>query len=375
MPSRIDTKTKKSSDKSSFSSVESQTSAFEPRPFVTQAKTVNNTDKSDLKTSLRRAEKYGHNPNQIQSADISSKATPMQPKMEVEGRTNQSPIQCGKAVSKASGGHLKGSRKPPFIRKKSLPEVPGPQLAGSQADWSNLVSGFNPGDLIYGLNQPRREAFDAVNNANKNQGKAIIIDQLNEQFLGSNNVGPQNREVGKVVLEQEPQGGQMTNDFEKTAGYRQTQSPQMTDEARDYKTWLDKHPRYSPVNREVRGKPLSSAFRQSDRIKKSSKAGLEYTTKEKQKNVHFVLDNINQEDVVHKRERNHNTNDIIEKIHPKTGDSQQSVTASELRKLYRGRNEQEIMQNVNFYQGGKVVDSPWMSNPELWSQYKPKSEQ
>lgn len=57
MTSRLDTKTKKSSNKLSFSNAASQTSTFNPRPFVTQAKTANDTDKPDLKTSLQQAEK------------------------------------------------------------------------------------------------------------------------------------------------------------------------------------------------------------------------------------------------------------------------------------------------------------------------------
>lgn len=114
MISQLDTKTKKSSDKSSFSNATSQTSAFNPRPFVTQAKSANDTDKSDLKTSLQRAEKYGHNPSQIQSANTSSKAIPMQPKMGVEGRKNQHPIQF--MLGKMTGDKLKGSRNPPWIK-------------------------------------------------------------------------------------------------------------------------------------------------------------------------------------------------------------------------------------------------------------------
>lgn len=99
MTNRLDTKTTKSSDESTFSNAQSQTNAFNSRSFVvTQAKTTNDTNKPDLKTSLQQAQKYGHNPNQIQSANISKdkaiqQAKPKKPPKKVYRLDEREPQQ------------------------------------------------------------------------------------------------------------------------------------------------------------------------------------------------------------------------------------------------------------------------------------------
>ncbi|MEA5626571.1 hypothetical protein [Nostoc sp. UHCC 0251] len=363
MTSRLhNTKTKKSSDTWSFSNAVSQADAFNSRPFVMQTKTTNanNTHQTDLKTSLKRAEKYGHNPNQILSADISSNATPIQPKMGME---QSQVIQAAFKLPKL---------KLPWKKKKTNTPVAQTPSAPAPPDWSNLAQNeFKPGDKLYGIASARPQG--AVKNAAAN--KANVIDQLNNQFLGTSFIGPNSKQYGETAKNNptDPAGKQWMDiaSYGKPNKMVKEATTEQKNEAVEYKTWLEKHPKYSPTTTDVRGEPLSSPFRQWDRTKKSSKAGLEYTTKEKQNNVHFVLDGLNQKAVVNKLD--HKTMGSEQKINPKTGDSQQSITASELRSLYRKQGDQDMMKNTQFWEAGQKVDAPWKTNPALWANYKPKS--
>lgn len=78
MPIRVSTKTENNRKKTpNFSTAPAQ-GMFESRPFVVESKTAQ--AQPDLKTSLMRAERYGHNLSQIQPAGFSA-ATTVQPKM------------------------------------------------------------------------------------------------------------------------------------------------------------------------------------------------------------------------------------------------------------------------------------------------------
>ncbi len=95
-----------------YSSVFSSTSTggmFESRPFVVQQQRAQELQQSDLKTSLMRAERYGHHLSSIDSASV-SEPIGVQAKMEM-GK----PVQLAK-VKKAR----KSSNKKPYDR----PEFP-----------------------------------------------------------------------------------------------------------------------------------------------------------------------------------------------------------------------------------------------------------
>jgi hypothetical protein len=316
--------------------------------FVMQAQTVDRTQQPDLKTSLKQAEKYGHH------------ATKIQPKMETE---QSQVIQPKFRLPKFRW---------PFRKKKNTnAAASAPAPAPALPNWSDLTNEFQSGDKLYGLREARPQS--AVKNAAA--GKATVIDQLNNEFLGTNGVGRTSKIMG-ANAKNDPQNPENRKWMEearygkrKTAG---TPTPEQQQEAAEYKTWLEDHSKYSPTNQRVREEPLSSPFRQWDRTKKSSKAGLEYTTKKKQKKVHFVLDGLNQEAVVKKLDHRNMARE--QKINPETGDSQQSITASELRFLYRKRNDPDVIGNVQFWESGNRVAAPWLTNPALWNQYKPKSE-
>lgn len=81
------------------------------------------------------------------------------------------------------------------------------------------------------------------------------------------------------------------------------------------------------------------------------KLGLDLAKKDKNIEIHFVLDGISMESVVNK---------------------EWSHTNSELRYLYRNR--KEYSNNLKFFKNNKLVDAPWKVNSKLWENYKPKKE-
>ncbi|EJW20245.1 toxin [Paenibacillus alvei] len=87
--------------------------------------------------------------------------------------------------------------------------------------------------------------------------------------------------------------------------------------------------------------------------KRGSKLGLEIAATNQRTKIHFVLDNLN-----------------IEQVVTKEGSGGQSITASELRYIYRNRDRLEG--RVIFYRNNERLDqAPWQENPGLWSQYQP----
>ncbi|HHR6132380.1 TPA: hypothetical protein ACS72K_004051, partial [Providencia alcalifaciens] len=89
--------------------------------------------------------------------------------------------------------------------------------------------------------------------------------------------------------------------------------------------------------------------------KRGSKLGVEITASGAGNKIHFILDQLDLEQVV-----------------TKAGKNGQSVTASELRYIYRNR--ERLAGRIHFYQDGVETDAPWVANPKLWSDYSPKTE-
>ena len=68
--------------------------------------------------------------------------------------------------------------------------------------------------------------------------------------------------------------------------------------------------------------------------------------------VHFILDGIDFKKVVGKAVR--------------------SITGSELRMLYRNKDNPDLMDCIRFYLNGLPANAPWEGNLALWANYKPK---
>lgn len=87
--------------------------------------------------------------------------------------------------------------------------------------------------------------------------------------------------------------------------------------------------------------------------KRGSKLGIEIAASNERTKIHFVLDNLN-----------------IEQVVTKEGSGGQSITASELRYIYRNR--ERLNGRVIFYRNNERLEqAPWEENSDLWSKYQP----
>lgn len=91
-------------------------------------------------------------------------------------------------------------------------------------------------------------------------------------------------------------------------------------------------------------------------IGRKSKAGINWA-KEDQFRIHFNIDGIDMNKVVEKTP--------IEGV--------KSITGSELRYIYRSRDDPNMAGVVQFWKNGNRVAPPWVTDKPLWDGYKPKS--
>jgi hypothetical protein len=232
--------------------------------------------------------------------------------------------------------------------------------------YQTIVDRFQPGDLMYGLSGARTPTVKAVrakqlamDPPGSPARAAAILDELNNVFLGTFTRGT-------------PYGKRRPG----AAG-----SGPVSQQAAAFKLYLEAHPKYSPLLHEIRGKPLVDGSRAWERIKKSCKAGLVYTT-EGGHQIYFILDDLDVTDVVHKLRWSGQDDPLTEeeralKVDPKTQDAVGDITGAELRSLYRLRGDPAVMGNVTFWKGGaeESVDPPWVEDSGLWDEYVPKREQ
>ncbi|MDB0034747.1 hypothetical protein N9E78_00325 [bacterium] len=96
--------------------------------------------------------------------------------------------------------------------------------------------------------------------------------------------------------------------------------------------------------------------------KKGSKLGIKLVLDSPNLKLHFVLDRLNIEDIVNK----------VKGVEVELRGTGESITASELRYLYRQRELPQFGEKVIFYNKGQVVPAPWVTSPEVWASYQPK---
>jgi hypothetical protein len=93
--------------------------------------------------------------------------------------------------------------------------------------------------------------------------------------------------------------------------------------------------------------------------KRTSKAGLEFQTTVRNRTVHFLLDTFL---------KGNNMDTVVSKL----GFHGRSITAGELRWLYRNWSNPNVSLRTIFWTTNGRSGAPWHLNPGLWSNYVPK---
>ncbi|MCH9755814.1 MAG: hypothetical protein K0U37_01310 [Gammaproteobacteria bacterium] len=107
-------------------------------------------------------------------------------------------------------------------------------------------------------------------------------------------------------------------------------------------------------------KDLTDRTHFADACIRMCKLGILETLQEGNK-IHFVLDGLNIEDIVTKADKSGGQVPVG------------YYTNKEVRFCYRLSIVcPELAENIVFWQDNKQIPAPWLSNPEVWSQYQPK---
>ncbi|MDZ4417294.1 toxin [Bacillus cereus] len=217
------------------------------------------------------------------------------------------------------------------------------------------------GDLFYGLANERGRYIEAAL-----RGKTFASDSVESDPMI---IDQYNNEVSKHILNKNIKGMKIAEHPKVPKDLKNLIS---TDKRGRYLLWDDYFTRgmenskfnIEAIYKETKDKMNTDTYHKyyagggADRVpkllwKRGSKLGIEIAASNQKTKIHFVLDNLD-----------------IESIVAKSGDSGESITASELRYVYR--NYERLQGRVVFYRNGeKLEKTPWEEKPDLWIQYHP----
>lgn len=219
-----------------------------------------------------------------------------------------------------------------------------------QREGMTIEDSYEEGDLFYGLSHPREqvmrrvapdlenhmETYNEDGKVTAPQKAPMFLDTINNQFLGTGSAGnnmARNKWTKGLQKESETYQGQREGESNEVRGFRE---------------FLEGHEKYDP-------KMVPGQEQWGSRIGRACKAGLEYTTTELNKKIHFVLDDY---------DFSYLWDDI-----GKRGEDR-AITSKELKWLFRNWDNPSVASNVLFWRENKVVLPPWVEDPLPWKNYK-----
>ncbi|WP_223569431.1 RHS repeat-associated core domain-containing protein [Pseudomonas sp. BF-R-26] len=258
-------------------------------------------------------------------------------------------------LSPDPAGAIDGSNLYRMVRNNSVTFFDGEGLSptnvngGSKGDYAALVSSFEAGDILFGLREPRDSALKALAEAG--------FKEFSRLPLWKEGIPRLLWEKKRNVLKQ--------NDLTDAAfGPTVTAGIYNTDE--QIKTELVDAVRgiaykeFAMTNRYFQKdeKGTGNFFQINVPMwRRSSKAGLEFQIFERSKKVLFAIDNLM---------------GTLDDIVSKKPDAGTSVTASEIRYVYRRKETPEVKNNVKFFVASREVPQDEFFNMPAWKNYHPK---
>ncbi|GAC42869.1 hypothetical protein [Paenibacillus popilliae] len=248
--------------------------------------------------------------------------------------------------------------------------------ADESAPISNVGYSFENGDLIYGLSEPRSRFIRKINkefSLTKASTSAIVIDQYNNAVMLE--ISDRQIPLLKKYFSKESE-----DDLKKLAKKLKVPKDleqELSKSSRGhYPLWNDYFNNekfnipaiFEETAREYDSDVYHQLILGSDIVplqskllwKRGSKHGIEIAATNQRTKIHFILDDLDMEKVVTKEE-----------LTPETPRGGQSITASELRCVYRNR--ERLKGRFIFYrEGERLNQAPWEENPGLWSKYEEK---
>ncbi|EET0705966.1 type III secretion system effector EspK, partial [Escherichia coli] len=187
---------------------------------------------------------------------------------------------------------------------------------------------FREGDIVYGLSSPREKLVNSIKLVNDFSKKDIIT----QNTLTNAVWDPRTPRKYK----QDPLIKRALNEHERGIKFKQH---------------LKSHNNYNVTMADL------SVYNRDKLWAKTSKAGLEFQTLTRNKTVIFCADEIV---------------NSLKLIANKSDGYGQSITASELRWIYRNKDNDQIMKNIKFYLRGKEIPAEKILGAPEWKDYKSK---
>ncbi|EIC2048544.1 type III secretion system effector EspK, partial [Escherichia coli] len=187
---------------------------------------------------------------------------------------------------------------------------------------------FREGDIVYGLSSPREKLVNSIKLVNDFSKKDIIT----QNTLTNAVWDPRTPRKYK----QDPLIKRALNEHERGIKFKQH---------------LKSHNNYNVTMADL------CVYNRDKLWAKTSKAGLEFQTLTRNKTVIFCADEIV---------------NSLKLIANKSDGYGQSITASELRWIYRNKDNDQIMKNIKFYLRGKEIPAEKILGAPEWKDYKPK---
>ncbi|EGC7616953.1 type III secretion system effector EspK [Escherichia coli] len=187
---------------------------------------------------------------------------------------------------------------------------------------------FREGDIVYGLSSPREKLVNSIKLVNDFSKKDIIT----QNTLTNAVWDPRTPRKYK----QDPLIKRALNEHERGIKFKQH---------------LKSHNNYNVTMADL------CVYNRDKLWAKTSKAGLEFQTLTRNKTVIFCAGEIV---------------NSLKLIANKSDGYGQSITASELRWIYRNKDNDQIMKNIKFYLRGKEIPAEKILGAPEWKDYKPK---
>ncbi len=187
---------------------------------------------------------------------------------------------------------------------------------------------FREGDIVYGLSSPREKLVNSIKLVNDFSKKDIIT----QNTLTNAVWDPRTPRKYK----QDPLIRRALNEHERGIKFKQH---------------LKNHNNYNVTMADL------SVYNRDKLWAKTSKAGLEFQTLTRNKTVIFCADELV---------------NSLKLIANKSDGYGQSITASELRWIYRNKDNDQIMKNIKFYLRGKEIPAEKILGAPEWKDYNPK---
>ncbi|ENT4821345.1 TPA: hypothetical protein I8190_002097 [Citrobacter freundii] len=198
------------------------------------------------------------------------------------------------------------------------------------ADYDGLVEAFRAGDIVFGLDKPRADAlvrlrerygeFDRI----ELPSTFFLCCFRKRHYLDSMKIYIQNDITNAVWDINDPLHYSSDDTIRRSR-------PIETDRVLGFRELLQHHDKYNVVTQTQGSLTLVDYYKRT--WKRTSKAGLEYQLIHNNGVVHFIIDDLNFEDIARKERHG----------------SKGNITSSEMRWLYRNRGNLNVSRNLRFW--------------------------